>query len=548
MHEPSQRLVADVRGYAEQTQHGFEHVWRWVRVLESFGALEGMTVAEAEDNADRFMASRWDPVADELRRLQLASGDAEADQQLIARIRGYARQTQHGFEHVWRWIRALKSLGAVEAMTAAEARDNAGRFMASRWDPVADELAELEGSTAADLPNRAPQVDTAAANYAWFTAGNNAPRGVIVFKLFRGVFSDPDGDELTYSIGVAGEMRLIDVLLVRESDQRLFFRADADDDWDAMVPAVPDDPVVTVTVTATDPDGLSASVQGDFLIRWEPQPAETDCELTAPSSVSGLGVPLAAVISWSLPEDNADTCEVAGFVVGATGEGGSRLETRIDDPEAREHVLRGLDPGDYLFHVRVEYAEGSSDDLVTMRQNNVPATCEITLTVQPYSEHMVSGRWVNATGTPSGCVHGPEVEFHFKRTQDDYYMEYGRFPNRPQPDPDLPAFIIGGLKPHVSYDFKVVAVDAAGAKHDSNTASATITSDHSVTADENSPRNVRVHTGNNSQIFVRGRRRSRSGRAGRSAPGSSSGRPRTEPSGTRRWSPARPRPPTASTT
>ncbi|MDE2752273.1 MAG: SwmB domain-containing protein, partial [Gemmatimonadota bacterium] len=35
-------------------------------------------------------------------------------------------------------------------------------------------------------------------------------------------------------------------------------------------PPLPERPVITVTLTATDPGGLSASVQGDFLIIWEP--------------------------------------------------------------------------------------------------------------------------------------------------------------------------------------------------------------------------------------------------------------------------------------
>ncbi len=529
-YEPDPEVVDDVRSYAAETEHGFAHVWRWVRVLESFGALEGMTVAEAEDNADRFMASRWDPVADELRRLEDADGETEADQQLIADIRGYAEQTEHGFEHVWRWVRALKSLGAVEAMTAAEARDNAGTFMASRWDPVAAELAEMEASTAepeptpapeptpepTPAPNRAPQVDTAAANYAGFVAAGNAPRGILVTKRFAGVFSDPDGDQLTYSLSdVDGPFRLVDQLGIfpeGSSDasaaqssrplnavMRVYFRADDDDDWDAMVPPVPEQPLVTVTLTATDPDGLTASVQGSFLIHWEPQPQEPDCELTAPSSVAGLGAERAAVITWSLPEDLDDTCNVTGFVVGATSALAS-YETRVADPEARRYVMLGIEPGDYHFYVRIEYSEGTSDELVTMQQN-VPSTCSVTLTVAEYAGALISGRWSNEAGM--GCVNGPEIEFHFKRTQDDYYMEYGRFPNWPQSDPDLPSFIIGGLDPYVSYDFKIVAVDAAGQKHDSNVASATIvTNDASVTPDANSPRDLRILADNNGAAYV----------------------------------------------
>ena len=53
---------------------------------------------------------------------------------------------------------------------------------------------------------------------------------------------------------------------------RVLFEADGDDDWDAMTPPVPERPIFPVTLVATDPDGLSASVQGSFAILWEPSP------------------------------------------------------------------------------------------------------------------------------------------------------------------------------------------------------------------------------------------------------------------------------------
>ena len=33
--------------------HGFDHVMRWMRVLKTFGDLQDMTAAEAQDYADR---------------------------------------------------------------------------------------------------------------------------------------------------------------------------------------------------------------------------------------------------------------------------------------------------------------------------------------------------------------------------------------------------------------------------------------------------------------------------------------------------------------
>ncbi len=56
----------------------------------------------------------------------------------------------HNKSHTDRWDRALLAFGETVAdasltpMTAAEAREMAGRYLASRWNPVAEALAEIE--------------------------------------------------------------------------------------------------------------------------------------------------------------------------------------------------------------------------------------------------------------------------------------------------------------------------------------------------------------------------------------------------------------------
>ena len=58
----------------------------------------------------------------------------------------------------------------------------------------------MEAAAAAAGPNRAPVVNQGA---EWqFTGRVNAPRGYLIHKLFTGIFSDPDGDELTYTASV----------------------------------------------------------------------------------------------------------------------------------------------------------------------------------------------------------------------------------------------------------------------------------------------------------------------------------------------------------
>ena len=152
-----------------------------------------------------------------------------------------------------------------------------------------------------ESPNRAPEVNTAAAAYGQLTGVNNAPRGVLVSKPFYEVFSDPDGDELSYTAEItAGDAALVDELditldaVVRWPGQkwppvgafdRVWFKAEADSDWKAKNPVPAHRPLVTVTLTATDPDGLTASVSGVFKIWWETYP-EVHSAVAAPQAIT----------------------------------------------------------------------------------------------------------------------------------------------------------------------------------------------------------------------------------------------------------------------
>ncbi len=165
-------------------------------------------------------------------------------------------------------------------------------------------------------PNRAPAVNQDADNYDKFVNSHNAPRGVWVHKSFEGIFTDPDGDELTYAVSVTSDNGdLVEMLLIAR--EQVSFRADTADDWHAIRPPLPDTPVVTVTLTATDPEGLSASVNGNFLTHWENQPvpvrAESNGEsiaLTFNQGVRGVPAPGQFTVNVVNGYDSAGTIGV----------------------------------------------------------------------------------------------------------------------------------------------------------------------------------------------------------------------------------------------
>ncbi len=72
-----QSLINTLIGYQGETQHGDAHVKRWTRALAALGHIsrdhEGhddpMSLSEAEEMADTFTRSRWQPVIDALEKL-----------------------------------------------------------------------------------------------------------------------------------------------------------------------------------------------------------------------------------------------------------------------------------------------------------------------------------------------------------------------------------------------------------------------------------------------------------------------------------------------
>ncbi|MDE0440222.1 MAG: SwmB domain-containing protein [bacterium] len=104
------------------------------------------------------------------------------------------------------------------------------------------------------------------------------------------------------------------------------FQADAEGDWKAVSPALPDPFVTTVTLTATDPDGLSASVTGDFRTDWESHPAllgarsgGDDIELTFDQAVQPAPVPAPGQFAVNVVNTDGSSGTVAVSSVAVSG-------------------------------------------------------------------------------------------------------------------------------------------------------------------------------------------------------------------------------------
>ncbi|MCY4155384.1 MAG: hypothetical protein OXF58_08695, partial [Gammaproteobacteria bacterium] len=81
---PDAALVANIRAWRSETQHGQAHVDRWTRVLIAFkvetGSLAPMSAAEAQTYLDKGW-TRWEPVVTALKSMQADTQQAAASEQ-----------------------------------------------------------------------------------------------------------------------------------------------------------------------------------------------------------------------------------------------------------------------------------------------------------------------------------------------------------------------------------------------------------------------------------------------------------------------------------
>ena len=186
------------------------------------------------------------------------------------------------------------------------------------------------------------------------------------------------------------------------------------------------------------------------------QLSQPECALTAPFSVSALGVERAAVVTWTLPADMSDACEVTGFRIEASSTDG--LLSYIDiipDPSARTATLTGATPGEWDIAVYVTYGESESEPEYDY-SINVPPNCAVTLTLNAVGARQVQGSWVNAASA-FGCEAGG-VYIDWKKSTDATWKSSFRVSNEKE---NFRNFLFGDMET-VLYNFRVRTVDVRG--------------------------------------------------------------------------------------
>ncbi len=154
-------LVTRIRGWTRETSCSSECVTRWKRVLKALGPIKvdlinltPMTSSEAEGIAqqDTAQSNRWTEVIAALKK-QEALAPASAfvpNAELVANIREWLNETQHGSLHSYRWVRVLIALGEEkgddEPMTVTEAQS----YVDKGWDRWVAVVTELERKAACD--------------------------------------------------------------------------------------------------------------------------------------------------------------------------------------------------------------------------------------------------------------------------------------------------------------------------------------------------------------------------------------------------------------
>ncbi len=240
--------------------------------------------------------------------------------------------------HTDRWDRALLAFGetvadtSLTAMTAAEAREMAGKYQASRWNPVAEALREIEAGQQQQeqaTPNRAPTVSSAVADAT--IVSESGTRQVSL----SGVFADADGDELTVTASSSDES--VATVSVASDGSSLTVSAEARG---------------TATITVTADDGNGGTVSDTFTVKVKAAPAVA----SALADVGSLDAAASKQISLSGVFSDADGDSLT-VTAASSDEGRATVSVSADQSAL---TVSGVSEGTVTITVTARDADGNT--------------------------------------------------------------------------------------------------------------------------------------------------------------------------------------------
>ncbi|WP_419932893.1 SwmB domain-containing protein [Candidatus Poriferisodalis sp.] len=205
---------------------------------------------------------------------------------------------------------------------------------------------------------------------------NALPETWVTLSVSKDDFSDPDGDELTFTLSASrddvygpGGYGYID------GYGRIWFRAKTACALAALGTPAGGKHTTVITLTATDPDGASASATATF----RTDPTVYACPTLSSATVDGVTLTITLVADGELPP-SYDPPTAAEFEVKADGSAVSLADTDAVSAEGTTIVLTLASPAAASQTVTVSYTPGDSpmaaafaDQAVT---NNTPAPNE----------------------------------------------------------------------------------------------------------------------------------------------------------------------------